>query len=498
VELCFKQLTNPAFQDVARYLDEHPGGAYVLLSVLGIDSTRIFGTCFPVFFFSSVCSTLESLRTIFSDGTFGFRSAFQYHLNQRRKRKSTIWYRLMSYLKRENSGDTENLNKHVLSLARLKCIQKYAVPHSRLAKVKILELAVGMAFEHESKENTATDGEESIDKRPDHFPQNELLAFPAMSKKYRKLAVFSEKKLIVSEKSTEQIFLFRFEYEFSEDQIWFLPGMHIELSLPSNGGDVVSRPYTPLTCHSSGHLDLIIKVYESGQLTPALFQLEMGDIITIRGPLDKETSLLNPHHETGCYPTVVMLCAGTGITPALQLTDYYLRYCKRNADNSLQSNLILFFFNTCQENIFYHEELELIRINSGGSFSFQHILTRPAADWNGLTGRVSSVLLKTTLLPMLSKFHSREDLPHAKQIENRAMSSSLASLKNAPNSSPWNGSAGVILPKMKSSGSRGSMQSGEVCRDMYHFLICGPPTFNENAARAVSKLDLVGKYVSII
>ena len=63
-------------------------------------------------------------------------------------------------------------------------------------------------------------------------------------------------------------------------------GRHGHLSVVAHiDGQRVVRPYTPVTPPwQKGYFDLVIKEYDYGTLTPHLFKLSEGDVLSVRGP----------------------------------------------------------------------------------------------------------------------------------------------------------------------------------------------------------------------
>jgi NAD(P)H-flavin reductase len=55
---------------------------------------------------------------------------------------------------------------------------------------------------------------------------------------------------------------------------------------------------------------------------------------------------------------VGLIVAGTGITPALQIIDHYLRFAARDQNGALACKLTLLFVNTGEAELFYRKELE--------------------------------------------------------------------------------------------------------------------------------------------
>lgn len=96
-------------------------------------------------------------------------------------------------------------------------------------------------------------------------------------------------------------------------------------------GEMVQRAYTPVSSASAkGHIDLLIKLYlanetwrNGGKMTTGFHELELGDEIEFKGPLGSftylERGLCRWRGVERKVKTFGMICAGSGITPILQV-----------------------------------------------------------------------------------------------------------------------------------------------------------------------------------
>lgn len=87
---------------------------------------------------------------------------------------------------------------------------------------------------------------------------------------------------------------------------------------------------------------------------------------------------------------IIMMAAGTGITPMLQLIQFLLQLKSTNV------SIWLFFFNKTQKDMAFKQELKEVG-KKFSHFSCQHILSKPEEDWKGITGRISVKLLNQIL-----------------------------------------------------------------------------------------------------
>ncbi|KAJ6835588.1 putative NADH-cytochrome b5 reductase-like protein [Iris pallida] len=82
----------------------------------------------------------------------------------------------------------------------------------------------------------------------------------------------------------------------------------------------VIRPYTPITDpESNGYFDLLIKVYPEGKMSQHFASLKPGDVLEVKGPIEKLRYTPNMKKKIG------MVAGGTGITPMLQVIKAVLK-----------------------------------------------------------------------------------------------------------------------------------------------------------------------------
>lgn len=92
-------------------------------------------------------------------------------------------------------------------------------------------------------------------------------------------------------------------------------GCHVDLCLSAPNGQAVppSRPYTPVSS-SESHIEFIIKEYKNGRVSTKLAALRPGARLLVSQPRASYPKL-NPRQ----YRGFLIVAAGTGVAPALQL-----------------------------------------------------------------------------------------------------------------------------------------------------------------------------------
>ncbi|THU52977.1 hypothetical protein C4D60_Mb10t09600 [Musa balbisiana] len=146
----------------------------------------------------------------------------------------------------------------------------------------------------------------------------------------------------------------------------------------------VIRPYTPISDpDSKGYFDLLIKVYPDGQMSQHFATLKPGDVVEVKGPIEKLRYSPNMKKNIG------MIAGGTGITPMLQVIKAILK----NPDDNTQVSLI--YANISPDDILLKGELtdSLQATHERGtdrlSTSYQILVDKPSKNWRGGTGYVS-------------------------------------------------------------------------------------------------------------
>lgn len=91
-------------------------------------------------------------------------------------------------------------------------------------------------------------------------------------------------------------------------------GRHISVRVVLPSGQAVARPYTPVSPPwATGYFDLLVKHYDGGVVSSHVAGLVPGDSLSLRGPVGNLRWVPSEH------PRILLLAAGTGITPMLQL-----------------------------------------------------------------------------------------------------------------------------------------------------------------------------------
>jgi cytochrome-b5 reductase len=169
----------------------------------------------------------------------------------------------------------------------------------------------------------------------------------------------------------------------TEQTIIGLPiGQHVSIKAEING-ETVTRSYTPVSNNSDkGVLELVIKVYPDGKLTNGyLANLEVGDEVMFRGPKGAM------RYSLGVCSKIGMLAGGTGITPMFQLIR---AICENDRDTT---EISLIYANRMEQDILLREELESYARRYPKNLKVHYLLDTPPADWKYGSGFVTQEMM---------------------------------------------------------------------------------------------------------
>lgn len=139
----------------------------------------------------------------------------------------------------------------------------------------------------------------------------------------------------------------------------------------------VVRPYTPISdTEAKGHFDLLIKVYPEGKMSQHFASLKPGDVVEVKGPIEKLRYSPNMKKHIG------MIAGGTGITPMLQVIEAILK----NPDDNTQVSLL--YGNISPDDILLKQKLDILAASHPNLKVF-YTVDNPTQNWKGGVGYIS-------------------------------------------------------------------------------------------------------------
>ncbi|KAI0479883.1 hypothetical protein F4859DRAFT_477638 [Xylaria cf. heliscus] len=155
-------------------------------------------------------------------------------------------------------------------------------------------------------------------------------------------------------------------------------GQHVAITSIVDG-QAVTRSYTPISNNADrGTLELLIKCYPDGKLTGGyLANLEIGDEVKFRGPKGAM------RYKRGHCKRIGMLAGGSGITPMYQLIR---AICEDQRDTT---EISLIYANRTEDDILLRNELEAFARKYPSNLKLHYMLDHPSPDWQGGVGYVT-------------------------------------------------------------------------------------------------------------
>ncbi|CAA6672674.1 unnamed protein product [Spirodela intermedia] len=193
----------------------------------------------------------------------------------------------------------------------------------------------------------------------------------------------------------------------------------------------VIRPYTPISdIESRGYFDLLIKVYPEGKMSQHIAGLKPGDVLEVKGPIEKFRYSPNMKKQIG------MIAGGTGITPMLQI----IMEIVKNPDDNTQVHI---------DNMTIHSIFFLLMVNVNVTSTSTH---HPFSGGASVRQRSPDDILLKGKLDQLAAAHPNVKVFYTVDNPSKA----------------WRGGAGYISKDMILKGLPAPGEDTMI-------LVCGPP-----------------------
>ncbi|KFZ02049.1 hypothetical protein V501_09681 [Pseudogymnoascus sp. VKM F-4519 (FW-2642)] len=225
-----------------------------------------------------------------------------------------------------------------------------------------------------------------------HFPahrqgRKELMVLKKKTEVAKKLPVLDPQKyrkfeLTKKVQLSSNVYHFVFALPNATDVLGLPIGQHIAIRADIDGKSV-SRSYTPISNDVDlGRIELVVKVYPGGLITNYLAKLNIGDKVEIRGP--KGAMKYNKDYSKN----ILMIAGGTGITPMYQLIR---AICTDDSDNTIVK---LLYANNTEEDVLLKKQLDAFAAKCPKKFKIEYVLSKPSEGWKGKVGFVTQDLIK--------------------------------------------------------------------------------------------------------
>jgi cytochrome-b5 reductase len=209
-------------------------------------------------------------------------------------------------------------------------------------------------------------------------------AAPLDPNEWRPLKLIHKEKLTSGERPTH---LLRFELPQSHPPLPVASCVLTRLPVGKEKEDgtraFVIRPYTPVSAPNAPVLDLALKIYSDGKLTPHLVKLNVGDSLDVKGPMPKL-----PLSEAAKKSAIGLVAGGTGITPMLQLATELLK-------SGYKGQVSLIYANVSPSDVMLKGTVDELAANHK-NFKVLYLVDKaePSAGWKGGIGYVTAAHVK--------------------------------------------------------------------------------------------------------
>lgn len=192
---------------------------------------------------------------------------------------------------------------------------------------------------------------------------------------------FQEYPLIQKTVLSHNSAVFRFGLPRPNDVLGLPIGQHIQITANINGKDIL-RSYTPTSIDSdaSGFFELLIKVYEQGNISKHIDSLKLGDLLKVKGPRG------HFQYEKNKWAHLCMIAGGTGITPMFQIIK---AICTTPGDNT---KVTLLYGSITEEDILLRQELDKLAAGNP-NVEVVYFLNEAPAQWEGGVGFITGDVL---------------------------------------------------------------------------------------------------------
>ena len=197
-----------------------------------------------------------------------------------------------------------------------------------------------------------------------------------------------------------RVFTFKLEHE---EQVLGLPvGQHLFIRLRDPATrEAILRSYTPISTPTKrGYVDVLVKIYfdssdrKGGRMSQALDSIPIGHFAEFKGPIGKFEYMGNGRCAINgverSVETLVMICAGSGITPIFQV----LREVMQNPSDP--TRCVVLDGNRKLEDILCKSEMDAFANDASKRCEITYTLTQAPEEWqdcHGRRGRIDAAMI---------------------------------------------------------------------------------------------------------
>lgn len=247
----------------------------------------------------------------------------------------------------------------------------------------VLALALGLRLK------ALTARHKPRDSYPRYIRPTIPLSFPGPDKRERQILdpkSYQKLPLIEKQEIARNVYRFVLKLPDTTTPLGLPLGQHIRLAAELDG-QRVQRSYTPTSQPDAcGTLELTVKVYPQGKIGNYLLSLPLNAEVSVSGPFGRFRD-----YYPGKWDRIGCIAGGTGITPIYQVVR---AICENPAD---KTNVSILYGNEMQEDILLQEEIGKLAGKYPEKLSVHHVLARPPSGWEGETGWITRDIIEKRL-----------------------------------------------------------------------------------------------------
>jgi ferredoxin-NADP reductase len=263
-----------------------------------------------------------------------------------------------------------------------------------------------------------------------------------------------------------------------DGEMLIMPGQYVQIKTQSSQHGAISRPYTmlpPEDTSQSSLFSLNVKCYSNGKMSSHLNSMALGGIIKVRGPFGR------PMEAGGTSPPLVILvAAGSGITPMLQWLHYTFGGEESGLSAERMPRVALLYINDSRASIMASERLARLTHRLKGRLLVHHLLKEDEGV-AGVTAEPHYIEVAVGE-PRFLGVQAVDKEPSATYSEGRLDQAHM----NAFVGSVLSTFGPALLGHSSSSGGDEGLEWEILRKDVSRALVCGPQGFVQAAHKMLA------------
>ncbi len=181
--------------------------------------------------------------------------------------------------------------------------------------------------------------------------------------------------------------------------VFFAPGNHVYFQHVDENERIVTRPYTPIKSGKKNKLEFFVKMY-GGEMTSHLEKTTTDEIRASFSPNHSQIcpSIAFKNAKNGCWPSLGLICGGTGLSFMLNLLEYY--YLDENLpEGDLQGkktrSIHLINAQSTPDDMFGLSELNSLILRSQETLTVTNLVSSNTSEEDGFqVGKIDEELIR--------------------------------------------------------------------------------------------------------